>query len=164
MTKPQTETTEKRIKSLLAKWAPLEQERLAICAKRDTAVKKLREQFDADCAPHNTRANEKLAPVNEKIAPIKSEIEKLLLAAVDEDNIALLKTVESREARAETLTKTERHIEPRDLLEAVPEADRTPSFWGCLNVLIGKTEKFLGEKIDDLAKPERKHRVTISLR
>jgi hypothetical protein len=164
-TKAQTETTEKHIKKLLARWAPLEYKRQELIAVRDAAVKREREKFDKACAPFNTKANDKLTPLDEEIKPIRDEVERLLLAAVDKDNVALLPLVESRDARAVVDTRAQRTIDPRAFYEFVTEADRkAPRFWECFDVLIGKTAKFLGEKIEQLAKPDRKHRVTIELK
>lgn len=165
-TKAQLETIEKRVKKLLAQFAPLEQERLEICTVRDAAVKREREKFDKACAPLNQLANEQLEPVNQKLSPILREIEGLLTAAVDEKGRALFKTADSRDARAEVKQTVQRQVDPKELLELVSEAERTPAFWECLDVLIGKTSQFLGAtKLDELAEPDyKKPKVTTSLR
>lgn len=162
--KAQFETTEKRVKMLLRRFAPLSQQVADICSSRDAATKLEREKFDAACLPLNTCANAKLAPLNEQIRPIVEEIERLLAAAVDQDGRALFKTVESHAARAEVKQQTLRQVDPAKLLVFVPEADRTPSFWDCYDVLIGKLSKFLGEeKLEQLAETDYKTpRVSVS--
>jgi len=164
-TKAQTETTERRVKKLLAKFAPIEQQRLDVCTVRDAAVKREREKFDEACKPFNTLANEALEPINEQLAPLVREIENLLTTAVDDRGMALFKCVDSREARAEVKQQSQRYVDPQDLLAFVPEADRTPEFWACLEVAIGKTSKLLGSKIDEFAEPEYKTpKVSLSLK
>jgi hypothetical protein len=164
-TKAQTETVEKRVKKLLADFAPLAQQVRKVCAVRDLAVQSERERFDKACEPLNIKANKKLKPLNEQIQPIAREIESLLCAAVDKRGVALFKTVEVRDARAEVKQQVVRWVDPEKLLEFVPQADRTPAFWECYDVLIGKTAKFLGDGIDQLAEPDYKTpKVLLSLK
>jgi hypothetical protein len=154
----------KAIHQLLSEWGELAEQRRRIEAARDEQLAPIRAKFAKQCAPVEQETAAQLQPVEQRLGELRGEIELLLKAGVSEDGSVALAQVETETATAIVETKSQRTIEPSEFLQFVPERQRDAAFFGCLSVQIGKTEKYLGSKIDQLARLKFTHTVKVMLK
>jgi hypothetical protein len=153
----------------LTEWLSLKMKAMKISAQCAADTQPFKETFEKKCKPFVEEANQKLQPINERLALLSSEIEKEFRKGVDEDagSVALAQVLIGKgnlSAIAEILKEDgDRVIDAQKFFEVVKQVDRTPSFWACLKVQIGKAEKFLGDKINELAKKPKVFRFKISI-
>lgn len=142
---------------------------MKIAAQCAADTQPFKETFEKKCKPFIEEANQKLQPLNERLALLSAEIEKEFRKGIDEDagSIALAQVLVGKSnlsAIAEILKEDgDRVIDAQKFFDSVKAVDRTAGFWGCLKVQIGKAEKFLGDKINELAKKPKVFRFKISI-
>ena len=156
----------KSVEPALDEW-----QRLALKVKKEdtalaAAVAIEKQKYDKAVEPLTGARNAKTRPWLTRMATLAAEIEGSLLAGVTNDGETIaVPRVETDLAVAEVKDGGKRRIDPEEFFQAVPAADRTERFWGCVDVLIGKSEEFLPENLmQKLAKISHKHSVTIRLK
>jgi hypothetical protein len=154
--------TEKEIAAKLKEWAKLRAKKERIEADRDQAIEPLRARFERRCAPILEKARLKLDPIEPDLISLQEEITALMLRGIAEDGELKLTRVATATAVAEVVTHAQREINPKSFFESIPPSQRGQAFWSCLKVLIGNAEKFLGDRLKDLAHAKETHRVTIT--
>lgn len=153
----------------LTEWLSLKIKAMKIATECATNTEPFKQTFEKKCKPFVEIANQKLQPINERLALLSAEIEKEFRKGVDEDagSIALAQVLVGKgnlSAIAEILKEDgDRVIDAQKFFDAVKAMERTPGFWACLKVQIGKAEKFLGDKINELAKKPKVFRFKISI-
>lgn len=155
----------------LTEWLTLKVKAMRVAARFAADTKDFKEIYERKCKPFLEKTNEKLKPINERLALLSGEIEKELRKGVDEDagTIALSQVLigltDAKLSAIAEIVKEEgdRVIDARKFFDFVKPAERTPAFWGCLKVVIGPTVKFLGDKINTLAKKPMVYKFKISI-
>ena len=140
-------------------------------------VKKIDEQLAADVAVHKqkfdkateplvAKRNEKAAPLEQRMATLEAEIADSLKQGISTDGETVaVQRVEVDGAVAEVKDAGKRRIDPEEFFEAVPAGERTAAFWACVEILIGKSDKFLSEAVmKRLAQIAHKYSVSIRLK
>jgi hypothetical protein len=154
------EGTQKGIARALRRWATLRAERERIEAERDQTIEPIRARFERQIAPAVARAEEQLTPLRDELSKLEKEITEAMKANIVGGEVRLPR-VSTSVAVAEVVTRSEREIDAREFFESVPVAKRGDAFYSCLKIQIGKAEKFLGERITDLAHFKRTHTITV---
>jgi len=148
-----------------------EWQRLALKVKKEetayaAGVAVQKQKYDRAVEPLTAMYNEKTRAWRERMATLEAEITADLKAGISTDGETVaVQRVETDSAVAEVKDAGTRQISPEEFFKAVPAGDRTPQFWSCVEVLIGKSEKFLPEALmKRLAKINHKHSVSIRLK
>lgn len=153
----------KQIAELGQEWADLERQRLDKEAAKKLELQPLTAKYDRACAPVNERFKNELSPILTRQNELLDTIRKNLLAGVGPDGSVKIPLVEGDHFKLEVLGTTTRTLDPEKFINATPAAKRDGIFWGCVNVLIGKAEKFMGKnEVDALAEKETTHRVAVT--
>jgi hypothetical protein len=155
-----------KVESLLAEYEKLALREHKIELQRLSDVFEQQRKFDKACAPINSAALEKLDPLRADMRVLAAQIERELNAGISKDGkTASVLLVETSKAIAELKDNGHRKIEPSAFFEEVPPGRRTLEFWGCVDVRIGKTEKFLSEEaMKRLAEHEPNWKATTRLK
>jgi hypothetical protein len=136
----------KTVGGLLATYEKLALREHKIEAQRLAAVLKQQQKFDKACAPINSAALETLDPLRAEMRTLAAEIERELKSGIAKDGkTASVLSVETDKAIAELKDNGHRKIEPSAFFEEIPPGRRTLEFWQCVDVRIGKAEKYLPE-------------------
>jgi len=156
----------KSAKPALEEWQQLALKVKKSDAQLDADVAIHKQNFDKATEPLIANANAKTRAWRERMATLEAEISTELKAGISTDGETVaLQRVETDLAVAELKDAGKRCIDPEAFFKAVPTADRTAQFWSCVDVLIGKSEKFLPEAVmKRLAKRNHKHSVSIRLK
>jgi hypothetical protein len=154
------------ISTLLAEYEKLALREHKIELQRLADVLKHQQRFDKACAPINAAALEKLDPLRADMRILAAQIERELKSGISKDGLtASVFSVETAKAIAELKDNGHRKIDPCAFFEEVPPGRRTLEFWNCVDVRIGKTEKFLSEEaMTRLAEHEPNWKVTTRLK
>lgn len=153
----------------LTEWLRLKMKAMKIGTKLAADIQPFKEAFERKSKSFIEQANTELRPINERMALLVAEIEKEMRKGVDEDagTIALAQVLVGKgnlSAIAEILKEDgDRVIDAHKFFDAVKPVDRSAGFWECLKVQIGKAEKFLGSRIDELAKKPAVFKFKVSL-
>lgn len=141
----------------------LQAERDSLETKRERATRKFREEFEAATAPVNQKFDSQILPVQERIAALTKEIEAAMLMNLDADGNPKLTKAASENLQAEVVqSAARREVEAEAFFNFVPALQRRgSSFWNCFSVQIAKAEKFLGEKINEIATLKKNFKVVI---
>lgn len=152
-----------QVTDALNELAVLNVERESLAAKQEKAMVKHRAEFERATTPILEKYNEKLAPVNQRIAALTKEVEAALLNNTNADGAPKLKSVATDALCAEVVqSAARREVAAESFFNFVPSVQRSgESFWSCLSVQIGKAEKFLGEKINEIASVKPSFKVVI---
>jgi hypothetical protein len=153
-------TTEKQIVILLKRWSSLRGKKERIEAERDQAIQPIRARFEQRCAPILDKAQVKLDPLLQEISDLQRQIEQKMLEGFNEDGLKV-RRIDAATCFVEVVTKSQREIDPKEFFEAIPQFERGQAFWACLKILIGNAEKFLGNRINELAHARQSHSVSI---
>ncbi len=156
--------TKPQIASLLADWASLRARQQRIEAAREKQIAEHRTAFEQACAPAHSEANRKLTPIQEQLNEIENQITTAMKASIDAAGKIGIPYVTVDNATAEVVSAAQREIKPEIFFEETPPEKRTAVFWECVKIQIGKAEKFLGSRIDELAALKRTYNVKISLK
>lgn len=152
------------VKQLLDEWAKLSAKARRIETERDRKLQPLREEYEKATEPITNEAAQKLQPLREQINEIETEITRLMKAMTGPDGEIPVSQVSTEGALAEITASHQREIEPEMFFQETPPAKRNPAFWSCVKIQIGKAEKFLGSRIDELAEIKRNFKVSIRLK
>lgn len=159
-------TPKQQIVDALNELAVMQTERDSLAAKQEKQVAKFRAEFERATTPILEKYNERLAPVNQRIAALTKEVEAAMLNNLDATGKPRLAKVTSESLQAEILqSAARREVDAEKFFNEVPVLQRHGAqFWNCLSVQIGKAEKFLGEKINDIASVKESFKVVIRLK
>ncbi len=155
----------------LTEWLTQKVKAMRIQSRCTADIQPFKDTFEKKCKPFLEDANEKLKPINERLALLSAEIEKELRKGVDEDagtvvlSQVLVGLSKANLSAIAEITKEEgdRIIDAQKFFDSVKAIDRDAGFWDCLKVQIGKAEKFLGDKINKLAKKPIVYKFKISI-
>lgn len=141
----------------------LQAERESLMAKQEKAVAKYRAEFEKAVQPINEKFQERLSPVNQRIYALEKDIEAAMLNYTDADGNPKMQTVKSEQLVAEVIqSAARREVDSEEFFNFVPALQRRGAgFWNCFSVQIGKAEKFLGEKINEIARVKSSFKVVI---
>lgn len=155
--------TKTEIQTALDELAVLYGERDSIEAKRERKLKKHRAAFEQAAQPINDKIQTELAPVNQRIYALESDVRAAILTAKKPDGEFKFRAIESSDVKAEVVrTAGQREVAAETFFNSVPALQRHgESFWACFKVQIAKAEKFLGEKLDEIAEIKESFRVDI---
>lgn len=156
------EATQRGIAKALRQWKKLRDERGRIEARRDQQLAEIRTRFEQRCAPIHNAAAEELAPVQSQIAALEEQITAAMMAGILQNGDVRITRVPIATAVVEVVTTCEREIDTRKFFEAVPPSERGDAFWSCLKTYVGKAERLLGSRVNDLAHAKRRHSVVFS--
>ncbi len=164
--------SKKAVELALTEWFALNVKATRITAKRDAEIQPLKDSYEKKCAPILEEAKQKLSPLQERMKFLEKEITKTLESGIDKETetVALSQVVVSSEtspliAIAEVLVdEGDRSIDPQEFFKTTAPAKRDAKFWGCVKVLVQKAEKFLGEKINEIAKRPKVFKVKVSVK
>jgi hypothetical protein len=136
--------------------------------------RKIKARFEREMKPHQTAFDEataeirqkfagQMSPVAERVAALEKEIHAQMLCHLDAGGEPKLKLVKSENLTAEVVqTAARREVDAETFFNFVPAIHRRgESFWSCLSVQIGKADKFLGEKINQIASIKNSYKVVI---
>lgn len=159
-------TPKQQIIDSLTELAVMRSERESLVAKQEKAVAKYRAEFERATTPILEKYNGRLAPVSQRIAALEKEVEAALLNNLDADGNPKLKVVSTNFLVAEVVqSAARREIDAEKFFNEVPALQRNGSaFWDCLSVQIGNAAKFLGERINEIAKVKPSFKVVIKLK
>lgn len=156
------EPTQKSITKALRLWAKLRGQRAEVEAERDQLLAPIRARFEQDSAPILQRFDPQISTLSSQISELEAGITKAMLAGTDERGEVKITRVDVACAVVEIVTRPEREIDTKAFFEAVPPHERGDVFWMCLKTLVGKAEKFLGDRVNEYC--HAKYRHTVSLR
>lgn len=156
------------IAAKLAEWAKLQKKRLRIEAKRDEELDPHVTKFERATAAINANAKLQLDDLNPKIDVLAKEIEKALLAGVDETSgvVALSQvSLEGGKALAEVKAKEgPRSVDPEKYFEHTPHSKRNNIFWSAVKIAIAPAEAFLGKvTLNAMAEKPTTYKVELKL-
>lgn len=141
-----TEITER-----LSEWARLERKRLRIEATRDEELDPHVAEFQKNTESINSTAKLQLDEVARQLATVSKEIERALLAGVNEKTgvIALPQVaLAGGKALAEVKKKEgARVIDAERFFARTPPAKRTTAFWAAVTIGVAKAKDFFGEVV-----------------
>lgn len=155
--------TKTEIKTALDELAVLYTEREQIEMRRERQLKRHREKFEKAVQPINEKIQAKLSPVNQRIYALEKDVEAGLITSTKADGSFKFQQIESSGIHAEIIqTASRREVSAEKFFSEVPALQRNgESFWSCLSVQIAKAEKFLGEKLNDIADIKQNFKVAI---
>jgi len=147
----------------LTELAVLQDERDFLVLKQEKQIAKYRAEFEQATTPIFEKTNKKLAPVNQRISALQKEVEAAMLNNLDGNGRPKLKVVSTDALTAEVVqSASRREIDAETFFAEVPSLKRRgSSFWECFAVQIGKAEKFLGERINEISKVKTSLKVVI---
>lgn len=154
------------LKQKLEDWQKLKLKANRINAEADGQLEDLIVTFETKAEPINAERDRKLGPVLADLHKLEAEIGETMLAEVKRDGTIGIPQIEAPRALAQVTLDKKREINTAAFLRAVPPARRQePAFFECLNVQIGKAEKFLDKPtMDRLTKLKLTPAVAVTLK
>jgi|GEM_PF-6548486 len=160
MGKPQKTT----IKTWLDEWATLQERKTSLELERDKKLNKHIEAFESVCAPIKDKYEPQITELTNQSIELEKKIATELKKGIGDDGTASLPLVVSDKAKAEVNSRQVRQINVEDWLNAVPKSEWGVGFFGTLDVLIQKADKFRSDLVAKLAKSKRTHSVSVTLK
>ncbi len=157
---------QKTVEAALAEWERLKLRARKYELQRDNDLAVQRTKFDKACEPINLEAKHNLDPLYTKMRTLETSIVNELKAGISPDGRTVaVAQVDVGQAVARMKDNGRREIDPAEFFKQVRQADRDQSFWACMQILIGKAEKFLPEAVmERVARHEPKYSVVIELK
>ena len=138
------------LKQRLEDWQKLRLKVNRINAEADGQLEDLLVTFETKAAPINAERDRKLGNVLADLQKIEDEIREAMLAQVKRDGTIGIPQIETEKALARVALDRKREIETAAFIRAVdPRRRQDPAFFECMNVQIGKAEKFLDKTTMD---------------
>ncbi|HYE76179.1 MAG TPA: hypothetical protein VEF04_22730 [Blastocatellia bacterium] len=154
---------QQEIQTAINEWAEAKRAYEELLAEREAELKPIVDRYERKMAPIRESYAEQITPLMEKMDEKKRLVESLLLSNLNEDGSVGVMEIVSDGGKAQVHTTSQRTIEPSAFFELTPAPARDASFWNCLTVGIAKAEKFLGSRIDQIAKKKFFHKVELTL-
>ncbi len=155
---------QKEVKEKLEEWVKLQEQISTYERNRNKKLLPFQVKYNEDTKPILEQCERKANPLREKAADIQKEISVLLFADRDAEGNPKPITVLSENATASVERKEgSRTIDAQKFFNFVK--DKTPKFWECVTILIGKAKDVISEnEIDDLSTKKTTFDVSISLK
>lgn len=155
-----------QLKLKLEEWQKLKTKVNRINAEADGQLEDLIVTFETKAEPINAERDRKLGPVLADLHKLETEIGDGMLAEVKRDGTIGIPQIETARALAQVTLDKKREINTAAFLRAVPPSRRQENaFFECLNVQIGKAEKFLDKPtMDRLTKLKLTPAVAVTLK
>ena len=156
----------KQIEEKLKEWEKLRAKANRINKEADGQLQDLIVTFETKAEPINAERDRKLGTVLADLQKLEQEISDGMLAEVKRDGTIGIPQIETLRALAQVTLDKKREINAAAFLRAVPPGRRQePAFFECLNVQIGKAEKFLDKPtMDRLTKLKLTPAVAVTLK
>lgn len=156
-------TTKQNVAAALAELEQLYKTRDKYLAQEHKALEPHREQYEANVSEIRERFDSKLTPTMSRIDALEKEVSVQMLTNVNADGRPKLNKVASENLQAEVVqSAARREVDAEAFFDFVPALQRRgAAFWNCFAVQIGKAEKFLGERINDIAVVKQNFKVVI---
>ncbi len=154
--------TRKSIAEKLNEWSMLNAKLSKLKQAQLKDLQPLKEEYDARCTPIIEKHQSKISPVMAEMNAIEDEISKALLSVVDDEGVPKMRLVEGDTASAAVSINSVRECDAKVFFDSVSQSAKDKKFWDCFKVQIGKAEKFLGDKLNEISKLKQTFKVTIT--
>jgi CHAT domain-containing protein len=148
-----------KVKEGLAQLARAQRSEARLQTQLDNAVAPHEKLYLKEIKPFQEKFEPKLSKVRDRIAALEKEISAQVLEIAEGE--VIVPRVEANGIIAEANAVTRRTVKAYDFFQLVPSNQRDVKFYGCLNVLIGKASKLVGDKLNEIASSKKSWKVKI---